>query len=1004
MTQDTQGAALRVRLLGGFAVAVNGRSIDAGELRLRAARQLIKLLALAPGYQLHREQVLAALWPDQPPRAAVNSLNQALYAARRALSVAGEPRAPFLALRDLQLRLGEPGLVWADAPAFEVAARRARQERDIGGALAALDLYSGELLPDDPYEAWLDVRRSDLRQAFRALALDLAQWAEQPAERERARAALQQALAGDPADEELHRALMRLAAQAGDRAAALSQYALLERTLRSDLALEPDPQSQQLRRDILGGEIAPAAPAPQPGPRPQLPVVLTRFIGRAREVAELRELLSGTRLLTIAGAGGSGKTRLALEVARAEMPAYPAGACFVALAALADPALIDQELARALGVREGQGAPLRDQLAGYLATRRLLLVLDNCEHLIDACARLAEALLPRCPWLRILATSREPLRIAGEVAWLTPALSLPDPRQPTPSRAELAQYEGPQLFLDRAAAAWAQFALRDDEIPALVRICAGLDGLPLAIELAAARVPALSVGQIAARLDDRFQLLRGGSRTALSRQQTLRAAIDWSYDLLADPERVLFRRLAVFAGGWTLDAAEVVCADARLARGEILPLLARLVDKSLVVARDADGGRRYTMLETMRQYALEQLDAAGEAAALRERHQAWCLDLATQGEAELTGPRQVLWLNRLAAELDNLRAALLWPGMAGAGVPWLQLAYRLYWFWYLHSAVGEGRAAFERALAQTSAGEASWARGVALLGAGSMALYQGELRVARARLEASLSILRALDDRFSQALAPFMAGTVALNQGDYAAAQALLEESLPRFEALGHRQGVATARLHLGDVALGRDEPGAAEACYRDCLAIHRADTGSTWGIAQALNNLGEVARYRGDLARAAAHYHEALELFRQLATQADVARALHNLAALALAQGDARAAEAGFHESMALFRTWGNCRGIAECLAGLAQARLAQATGDDERRWSAALLGFAEAYFAAVGAVMWPPDRLAFARARAALAQPYGDAWARGQRLTIEQAAALAAFAPDSTAPVGLL
>jgi predicted ATPase/DNA-binding SARP family transcriptional activator len=645
MSQALQNPTLFIWLLGGFRVQVGERVLAPGEIRLRAAQQIIKLLALAPGYRLHREQVLAAIWPDQEPRAAINSLNQALHSARRAIAPGDDARGQFLILRDQQLRLGEPEQLWVDALAFEDAARRAQQQ-DVAAALAALDRYTGDLLPDDPYELWLDMRRTALRHAYRALVLGTASRAEQPADVERVRSAIHQALAGDPADEELHRAAMRLAARVGDRQAALGQYALLERALRHELQLEPDASSQQLYHDILAGRVAPLAAA---GQAPDvllapLPMPLTSFIGRTRELAEVRQLLHSTRLLTIAGAGGGGKTRLALELARTEAPAYSAGACLLALAALNDPALIDQELARAVGLREGQGAPLRDQIIAFLAPRDLLLVLDNCEHLIGETARLAETLLQHCPQLRILATSREPLRIAGERTWIIPALSLPDPHRPPPGRSDIQQYEAIQLFLDRATAAWAQFSLRDAEIPDLVDICARLDGMPLAIELAAARIPTLAIAQIAARLDDRFQLLRGGSRTALTRQQTLRAAIDWSYDLLAAPERVLFRRLAVFAGGWTLEAAEAICAGDGLEAADVLPLLAQLVDKSLVVARDANEGRRFQLLETIRQYAQEQLDAAGETGALRTRHQAWYMQLATQGETELTRSRQVAWL------------------------------------------------------------------------------------------------------------------------------------------------------------------------------------------------------------------------------------------------------------------------------------------------------------------------------------------------------------------------
>lgn len=1003
MNQAGDSPLLRIFVLGGFRVEVGDQRLDASVLRLRAAQQLLKLLALAPDHRLHREQVLDLLWPDQAPRAAVNSLNQALYVARQAL---GSPGAPYLILRDQTLRLGDPVTVWVDALAFDTAARQARHEHNLAAALAALALYRSDLLPDDPYDSWLEARRLALRGVFRALLLELATWGDEVSFVV-VRDGLQQALAGDPADEELHRALMRLYARAGDRLAALRQYELLERALRHDLALAPDELSQQLRRAILAERAAaPAQPFPAPlqndaapsehsvaAPNPHLPLPLTSFVGRAAELAELLQLLGTTRLLTIAGAGGSGKTRVALELARAAASAYRDGACFVELAALADPSLLTQVVGAAFGLRETQGVLPLEQLVAVLAERQLLLVLDNCEHLLHASAALAELLLQRCPGLRILVTSREPLHIGGELTWLIPALALPDPRQPLPTPGEIRRFAALQLFVERATAAQARFTLRDDDVAALVQICARLDGLPLPIELAAARVTVLSLAQIAARLDDRFRLLSAGSRTALTRQQTLRAAIDWSYNLLSDAERQLFRRLAVFAGGWTLEAAEAVCAGEGLATDGVLLLLAQLVNKSLVTVRDQHGAKRYDLLETMRQYGLEQLQAAGEETLLRGRHQEWCLELAAQGERELTGPRQVAWLGLLAAELDNLRLALQWTPTPGPDEePRLWLAYRLFWFWYLHSAVSEGRAAFERVLAETAPDEQSWRRGVALLGTGSMALYQGELRIARARLEASMPMLRATGDPFSQALAPFLAGTVAVNQGEYAPARAWLEESVPRFEALGHYQGVATALLHLGDVAFGQGELDEAEAHYTRCLAIHRGATGSTWGIAQAQNNLGEVARYRGDLAGAAARYAAALALFEQLATKADVARTRHNQAALALAAGDLETAAASFQASLELFRAWGNCRGMVECVAGLAQVAATGATSAEGWERVAALLGFVEAYFAQSGAALWPPDRQNVERAQAAFATrlpaaQLADAQVRGQSLTLAQA-----------------
>jgi len=400
-------------------------------------------------------------------------------------------------------------------------------------------------------------------------------------------ATLQGLLAADPAHEEAHACLMRLYALSGQRRQALRQYQALQTALRQELEAAPDSQSQQLYESILSGRFphtaaAPALPAEATYPN-NLPIPLTNFIGREREIAEIQWLLATTRLLTLAGPGGCGKTRLALEAAAALLPAYPDGAWLVELAALADPALVPQAVAAALGVRETPGWPLAETLVAYLKPRQLLLVLDNCEHVIEACAQFTEAMVRVGPSLRMLATSRESLHLSGEVIWLVPSLALPDLHQLPPLN-DLIRYEAIRLFRDRAVAVQPSFHITDQYVAAVAQVCCRLDGIPLAIELAAARVKVLAVEQIVGRLDDCFRLLTSGSRTVLTRQRTLKATLDWSYDLLLEPERVLFLRLAVFVGGFGLETVEAICAGDGIAGSAILDLLTQLVDKSQVVA------------------------------------------------------------------------------------------------------------------------------------------------------------------------------------------------------------------------------------------------------------------------------------------------------------------------------------------------------------------------------------------------------------------------------------
>ncbi len=447
-------------------------------------------------------------------------------------------------------------------------------------------------------------------------------------------------------------------------------------------------------------------PPPKVGPQPavptNLPLLLTSFIGREPDVDTVRQLLGKTRLLTLTGAGGCGKTRLALEVAQwaAQTSAYTDGIWLVALAPLSDEAVLVPTVAAVLGARERTGERLLETLTTFLRPKQVLLLLDNCEHLVLACAQLADALLRGCPRLTILATSREPLSIGGERPWPVPSLRLPDPRR-VRTLAAVAACEAVQLFVQRAQVVRPAFTLTEQNSGLAEQICRRLDGIPLAIELAAARLSSLSLEQILARLDDRFRLLTGGSRTALPRQQTLRATLDWSHDLLSDRERLLLRRLSEFAGGWVLEAAEAVCVGHGIEAEEVLDLLAGLVAKSLVAPTEGRAGSRYGLLETMRQYGREKLVTAGEERALRDRHLTWYLALAEQAAQRIGGAERELWLDRLEAELENLRSALRWSSLEeGRYEAGLRLAAALEDFWYVRGYVGEGRRWLEELLAR----------------------------------------------------------------------------------------------------------------------------------------------------------------------------------------------------------------------------------------------------------------------------------------------------------------
>ena len=437
--------------------------------------------------------------------------------------------------------------------------------------------------------------------------------------------------------------------------------------------------------------------APERSPH-NLPLELSSFVGRKQEIAEVEVMLSEHRLLTLTGPGGSGKTRLALAVASDVARDFGDGVWLVDLAPLSDPGLVPQALASVLGVREAPGRELTQTLSDHLLPRTMVLVLDNCEHLIGACASLAEILLRHCPNLRVLATSREALGVLGEAIFAVPPLSMPDPRH-LPTVESLSHYEAARLFVDRAEAVKPSFALTESNAMAVAQVCYRLDGIPLAIELAAARARALSVGQISSRLDESFRLLTGGGRSALAHQRTLRTAMDWSHDLLSEEERIAFRRLSVFAGGWTLEAAETVCAGGGIDEGEVMDLLASLVDKSLVlVTEQRDGEARYRLLETVRQYALEKLEESGEAGEVRGRHAAWFLALAEEAGPLMMGREQVGWLERTWPEQHNFRAAVRCFLERKDADRAIGLTWAFWRYWWVTGLQGEARRWMEEVL------------------------------------------------------------------------------------------------------------------------------------------------------------------------------------------------------------------------------------------------------------------------------------------------------------------
>jgi predicted ATPase/DNA-binding CsgD family transcriptional regulator len=673
-----------------------------------------------------------------------------------------------------------------------------------------------------------------------------------------------------------------------------------------------------------------------------LPRELTSFVGREREIAQVSDLLDNTALLTLTGVGGAGKTRLALRVATDLAERFPDGVWLVELAALTDSTLVSRTVAAAFGVSKDPQRSPAETVAEHLRPRRLLLLLDNCEQVVEACAELADRLLRACPELKVITTSREPLGIAGETTWLVPSLTTPDPSMLATARepaAALEQHEAVRLFVERARAARPNFRVNDDNAFALAQICHRLDGIPLAIELAAARVKGLSLEQIAARLDQRFELLTGGSRTALPRQRTLRAMTDWSYDLLTADEQALLRRLAVFGNGWTLDAAEAVCREG------VFDGLMRLIDKSLVVTHGDSGNLRYSYLETVRQYAEEKLRESGEESEYRLQQCEWCIDFAQRAEPYLRRANQAEWCARLESELDNIRTALAWcrgaPERYELGV---RLAGTLSRFWDLQGHMREGREILEALLPATS--DRTRARANALIELGWLPTFMGDATTAEGPLAEALALSRELE---------YPLGMVAALAG----------------------QGYALAR---------RGELAAAAAAQDEAITIARR-IGDDVTIWPALYQRAETARRQGDHHLAESLLEEALtvaqglgEHWRRLAA-ASLARVLLDL-------GDHERVQAVCRERLTACAGRLDERGTLHLLEALAAAATAQ--GQSVR--AARLFGVAEAAHERLGASLSfftrdDHDR-AVARARSLLGDTgFEAAWDEGRSMSVEQA-----------------
>jgi predicted ATPase/class 3 adenylate cyclase len=760
--------------------------------------------------------------------------------------------------------------------------------------------------------------------------------------------------------------------------------------------------------------------------RHNLPAQMTSFIGREKEMAEITQAINEHRLVTLTGSGGTGKTRLSLQVAAKMLEQFRDGVWFVELAPLSDPALVPNTIASVLGVREEQGRPLMATLLDWLSNKEILFVLDNCEHLVEACAEFAATGLQTSRGTRILASSREALGITGETAYRVSSLEVPNPKDSI-SMDTINQYTAVRLFIERATQALGTFSVTNANAPVMAQICYRLDGIPLAIELAAVRVKVLRVEQIAERLDNRFRLLTGGSRAALPRQQTLSALIDWSYDLLPETEQMLLRRLSAFVGGWTLEAAETVCADESIESLEVMDLLTHLVDKSLVGMDELAIEPRYRMLETIREYAREKLLAANERDQLRNQHLQFFVQLAEQTQRNLETAQRTVWLPRMESEHDNLRAALEWACERDLETArWLAGILERFWFFGDH--LSEAHTWYARVLDSGDRATITKGLALALLSSGIVSLNLEYLDEAQVSFEQSVVFWQKLGlqkwlaaslawlayfliqrgehahahDLFTKHELLFRAsadsatlGWVLSNWGsvkaairrDDPSAKALLDEALSLGQSLQDPLSLLLSYSSLGDWAILQDDHATARRYFLEALEWRR-QLGTRWIIAAGLRQVANLMCLQGDYQQAEPLYTEALAMARALGDQRNEANVALWLGEVAIHLGEVQRATTLLAESLASFRKWDDSLGIARCVIMFADLRQAQG----EIMSAARLLGFVEVWLESNQLQFVFFDHTNYARgvaaARAQLDKAtFTAAWEEGRATTIEQA-----------------
>ena len=925
---------MQIFLFGSFELKTKDRAIH---LPTRKMEALLAYLALHRSVQ-NREKIASLFWGDSPDELARRSLRTALSVLRKELGDG------FIITDRETVQLNPQVPLWVDV--YEV-------EKQAENILAAgsqagidLDLYRGELLHNF-YDEWILEEREHYRKLIIDALLQLAQLLRTGGEYARAISAAQKIISIDPINERAYQHLIFCQGALGKRLEALKSYEEFKQRLMEQFGIEPSKDTSTLYEQLKNSDTDGTHAATV---KSNLPIPLTSFVGREKELSSLSGIFDTTRLLTLTGVGGCGKTRLAIQLASQLADAFPDGVWWIELAAIQDESSLTPVVMKTLGIAESQSDSAEEVLLKFLRTRQTLLVMDNCEHVISACARLAENILSQCPDVKILATSREALSIHGEVAWLVPSLSLP----PADQTNNLMKWECPRLFFERAIMYRADLQLNESNSESLLRICRALEGIPLAVELAAARVKTLSLEQLASRLDDKLSLLTTGSRAAQPRQQTLRATIDWSYELLSEQEKVVLHRLSLFFGTWTLEAAEFVCSEDNIASNQILDVITRLLDKSLLISENHDGLIRYRMLEIIRQYGMEKLEQMDEVQHIQDRHTRYYSELAQSEESAWYSQEQARLIKQFDIEYPNLRVALAWglenPQRAENWENGLNLAIALVPFWNFRAELHESHYWLKKVvdqidvvLAESDLGsqkrnELLSIKASAIYEMGALSYYLTHHATRIDLFEEAATIYGEIGDQRGLARPNLYVAQTAADRGQTDLARKIWWESLEQFEQSGDSWYAAMVYSFLGALERRLGNYDESERKFHQAIALYEK-VGDQWGRTIMFMHLGMIAMYRGDPVTARGWFQQRLRIGSEIGFKFSQAYAVFLIGLTYWKSGDTVEMGRCLLQAIPRLQQIGSYATLADCIIGIAW--ISAESGDLEK--AAYLLGAVE-------------------------------------------------------------